>query len=107
MTTLPTMRIIEDSHADVDMDEKQALTLIDAICGGNQLNCWVSDERRDDGGPEREVTTTCYRDPIADERRYAVETWETRPFYRTTKRDFASKSDALAHEHAECDRLGV
>jgi hypothetical protein len=92
--TLPPVRNLASygyNETDEVMAEDYYREIEDAICAGRVLGFLSSSERHHNGTPKQEVSVTCFRDPRADEIRYAVEIWNDG---QTGKYDYADRKAA-------------
>lgn len=92
--TLPATRNIApygyNEQDDIE-DETYSREIYDAIAAGRLLHFVTGHERRSNGTPVKEVDLTCFRDPRADEIRYAVQVWNDS---RTGTYDYADRAEA-------------
>ena len=105
--TLPPVRNLAAygyNETEEDLAEGYYREIEDAICAGKVLGFISSSERHGNGSPKQEVSLTCFRDPRANELRYAVEIWNDG---RTGKYDYADRKEAAKSVDEWVQLIGV
>ncbi|MFJ4902782.1 hypothetical protein [Streptomyces sp. NPDC088727] len=92
--TLPPVRNLAAygyNETEENLPEDHHREIEDAICAGKVLGYITAGSDRPGDNPKQEVSVTCFRDPRANEIRYAVEVWNGG---RSGKYDYADRAEA-------------